>query len=79
MTINSPFKCDNLLVSVCVRRLLAAAVAPVAVVPNFLPTGEMAAHFSAGDDDEVVLVDCIVVVGENRLSAKIKRRKTRVC
>lgn len=58
--------------SVFVNRLLAAAAvaaAPVAVGPDFLLTGEMAARFSDGDDDEVVLVDCIVVHGEYLLSA----------
>lgn len=63
--------------SVCVNRLLAAAAvvaaaaaAPIVVDPDFLLTGEMAARFSDGDDDEVVLVDCIVLFGEYLLSAE---------
>lgn len=49
--------------SVCVNRLLAATVAaaPFAVGPDLLLTGEMAARFSDGNNDEVVLVDCIVL------------------
>lgn len=78
---NSPFKWYNLLVSVCVNRLLAAAaaatVAPVAVGPDFLLTGEMAGRLSDGDSDEVVLVDCIVLFGEYRLSAMHKRNTVR--
>lgn len=65
------------MVSVCVNRLLAAAVAPVTVDPDFLLTGELAARFSDGDSDEVVLVDCIVLFGEYRLSAMHKRNTVR--
>lgn len=71
------------MVSVCVNRLLVAAVvaaatvAPMAVGPDLLLTGEIAARFSDGGCDEVVLVDCIVLFGEYRLSAMHKRNTVR--